>query len=186
LLPEDTGFLLSFTGALAVLTNTFLIGYLTTLFKGQESVIAKGALCVLSAGFVCLILVEDYYLLVVLLIPLTVTATIMYTIITSLLTKSVAASETGTVLGFAHATRYVVVTIDNPDILLIVKNHIRSLCGVCGPILGGYLLAWWGFPAIGVFGVATCGIALIGWCALIRRKELNGAKTLLKQGKRDQ
>jgi len=55
----------------------------------------------------------------VLYVPLVAAPAVVYTVSTSAMTKTVAAAHTGTAIGLDHAS--------------------RSLCGMVGPVLGGFL-----------------------------------------------
>jgi len=136
--PKDMGFLMSYIGGLVVLVNGFWIGLVTKRFS--EKVIVKTSLLSLTICYLCLSVTNSYWQILILLIPICISSTSMYTITQSIMTKSVSKDETGTVLGLDHAT--------------------RTFCGVLSPILGGYILQYFGYSFICLFGAFTVLISI--------------------------
>jgi len=138
---QDSGLVISYSAGLAILVNTFVVGWATN--KYSDRAVVKWSLLLLSIAFFVVSFVSSLYELLVLMVPMTLASTSMYTVVTSILTKSVARSETGTVIGLDHAT--------------------RSLSSVVAPTLGGYMFLYLGYPALGLFGSAALGLSFVLW-----------------------
>ncbi|CAF0982134.1 unnamed protein product [Didymodactylos carnosus] len=137
---QENGMVLSFVGGLTIFVNTFVIAYVTNRYS--DSRIVKVSLVSLIISFACVSLATNSKLLLFLVLPITLGGSISATILTSLLTKTISVGETGTVLGLDMA--------------------VGSFSRVISPVLGGYVLDYWGQTVLGLFvSVCALGAALL-------------------------
>jgi len=130
------GYYQSAGAVIGVVCNTFLVGILSSTLGERFLLIACAA--TLSACFVAFAFIErDPTSLFLLLLPFGMATSFLYTVCTSALSKAVRSTNAGTSIGLGHGA--------------------RSLCGIVGPALSGYVIAF-GFPS---FGAVTAALALI-------------------------
>ncbi|XP_071496133.1 solute carrier family 22 member 18-like [Diadema antillarum] len=133
LTSDQNGYFLSFQGVISIIVQGFVIGELTKRFS--EMRLLRGSAVVLAFSYLGLTMVQDAWQLAGVMLPMNCGNCIVGTVITSVLTKSVPASESGTILGLSHAG--------------------LSLLGTVAPIVGAQLLTHFGFPSLGVVGAAV-------------------------------
>lgn len=136
---DENGYFLSLQGVISIVVQGVVIGQLTKVFS--EMKLLRGSAILLVASYLLLSLVQDVWQLAAVMLPMTCGNCITGTVITSVLTKSVPASESGTILGLSHAG--------------------SSLVGIVAPIIGALLLTHLGFPSLGLVGAAINVVLLL-------------------------
>mmetsp|Transcript_24752 Transcript_24752/g.79715 ORF Transcript_24752/g.79715 Transcript_24752/m.79715 type:complete len:423 (-) Transcript_24752:114-1382(-) len=135
---EQMGFTMSYSAVLAVLVNTFLVGWISKRYTELRAV--QLAVALLTACFLAYSAVTSFAQLLVLLAPLSAASATLYTVSASAFTKVVEPRHTGTSIGLSHAA--------------------RTLCGVVAPTAAGVLFERLGFGALGYTSAALCALGL--------------------------
>ncbi|XP_071950315.1 solute carrier family 22 member 18-like [Antedon mediterranea] len=133
LTPDQTGFILSFSGVISMLVQGFGIGILTKRYS--EAVILNGSIITLLISYSFLCFVSTTTHLIVVLVLITCGNGVIGTVLTSSLTKTVSVTDTGTMLGLGHAS--------------------QSLVSTMSPTAGAYLLERFGLTSFGIVGVVV-------------------------------
>lgn len=134
--PINIGYVLTYVGVLAVLTQGFLVGKITNRFS--EPVLITLFTGLMAISLIGWAFVESIPWLLVALLPLSISGGILNTLLSSTLTKHVEPAEVGGILG--------------------LSSSVESFTRVIAPIAGGWLLQTYGASAPGIFG----GSILIG------------------------
>ncbi len=130
LTAAQTGYILTYVGFLAVVTQGFLIGRLTQKFRDDLLLVVCAALMAVSlAGWA---LAGSVAGLLVVLTPASLAGGILNTLLSSILTRAVNPREVGGILGLAAS--------------------VESSTRILAPIVGGALLQQLGTWAPGAFG----------------------------------
>lgn len=139
---QQTAFVLTYVGILAVITQGYAIGKLAKRYTDRQLILA--ATVMMAAGFLLWIFVPNVITLLIVMIPLSFGGGVLNTVINSALSKSVYPEEIGGTLGLSSA--------------------IESLTRILAPLLGGLLLEYarpWG-PAL--FGaVVMVYVSYFAW-----------------------
>ncbi|KAJ9465455.1 Tetracycline resistance protein [Diplonema papillatum] len=130
---EQIGVLMSLGAIVSAVTNVFAIPPASRMLP--ENQLLTISLVAISLCMLTYTQASTLPLLIAVNVPFGVASTFAYTIFSSLMTKSVSASDSGTSIGFGHAT--------------------RTLCGVVAPTLAGYLYQNLGFGSLGSFAAAA-------------------------------
>jgi DHA1 family tetracycline resistance protein-like MFS transporter len=136
---RDTGFVLTYVGVLAVITQGFLVGRLTSRFR--EDVLITASVVLMGISLLGWALAPSVLWLYVIMTPTALSGGLLNTLLSSTLTKAVAPQEIGGILGLSAA--------------------VESSTRILAPILGGALLQQIGTWAPGAFGaIVMVGISI--------------------------
>jgi DHA1 family tetracycline resistance protein-like MFS transporter len=141
----QTGYILAYVGVLSVITQGFLVGWISKRVREDILIVACVALMALSLlGWA---LASSVVALLVIMAPTAFSGGLLNTLLSSTLTKAVDNKETGGILGLSAS--------------------IESSTRIIAPIAGGVLLQQLGTWAPGAFGALIMGGLLIYvWTAL--------------------
>lgn len=132
LAAQNTAYVLTYVGILAVLVQGVAIGRLTTRFTEKQLLFGSAAL--LSLAFLAWALAPNIPALLIILAPIALSAGVLNVVSSSLLTKSVYRTEVGGTLGLAAS--------------------FQTLAQIITPASGGFLLDYFGTWTLGVVGAA--------------------------------
>lgn len=133
---EQTGLILGYVGLLAVLTQGFLVGRLTSRFSDNQIIFA--ATIFMAIGLLGWGLSTSVIMLLIDLAPIAIAGGLLNTVINSALSKSVAPGEIGGTLGLAAA--------------------LESATRVIAPAVGGFLLG-----SVGLFAPGLVSSLILAW-----------------------
>jgi len=141
----QTGYILTYVGILAVITQGFLVGRITNKFREDTLIVSCVALMAISMmGWA---LATSVPVLLIILAPISLAGGILNTLLSSTLTKAVSPQEIGGILG--------------------LSTSIESSTRIIAPILGGAFLQQLGTWAPGAFGaVVMTGLFIYVWAAI--------------------
>jgi len=181
--PEETGFMLSYSGALSIAVNTFFVGWATKLYP--DGVIVKWALLLLCVSFFILSFVSSFYQLLLLMIPLSLAGTTMYVLpfppfylfffvffsfsFSFLLYHFLYLFPFSVLM--PRYNRYTVVTsiltklVEKGETGTVIglDHATRSLSSVVAPTIGGYLFSYFGYSSLGIFSATVVGVSFVFW-----------------------
>ena len=126
---RTTGFVLAYVGVLSVITQAGLIGPLTRRFSDNWLILT--GLWVMTLALFAWGFASQLWLLLVIMVPLALSGGVLNTVIQSSISKSVGRDEVGGILG--------------------ISASLESFTRVIAPTVGGFLLAYVGKWAPGVF-----------------------------------
>lgn len=156
---EQTGLILGYVGLLAVLTQGFLVGRLTSRFGDNQLIFA--ATIFMAIGLLGWGLSSSVIMLLIDLAPIAIAGGLLNTVINSALSKSVAPGEIGGTLGLAAA--------------------LESATRVIAPSVGGFLLG-----SVGLYAPGLVSSLILAWLATyIYRYILHHRPVTLKVGVSD-
>ncbi len=142
---RDTGFVLAYVGVLSVITQGFLVGWITK--KVREDVLILVCVGVMSLTLLGWGLAPTLPILLLIMAPNSLAGGMLNTLLSSTLTKAVAPQEIGGILGLSAS--------------------IESSTRIIAPALGGYLLQQVGTWAPGVLGaLIMAGLFVYVWITL--------------------
>ncbi len=130
---RDTGFVLTYVGALSVIVQGFLVGRLTSQFR--EDILIAASVVLMGFSLLGWALAPSVLWVYIIMTPTALSGGLLNTLLSSTLTKAVAPQEIGGILGLSAA--------------------VESSTRIIAPILGGALLQQIGTWAPGVFGAAV-------------------------------
>ncbi len=136
---NQTAYVLTYVGFLAVLVQGFLIGRLTARFP--ESQLTFWSVVIMTGSLAAWAFTPSVLVLIVVLAPLAFSGGILSTTINSMLSKSVYPEEIGGTLGLSSA--------------------LESATRVIGPSAGGYLLG-----SLGAWAPGLASALITGWLAV--------------------
>lgn len=141
----QTGYILAYVGVLSVITQGFLVGWISKRIREDILIVACVALMAVSlAGWA---LASSVLALLIIMVPTALSGGLLNTLLSSTLTKAVDAKETGGILGLSAS--------------------IESATRIIAPLAGGVLLQQLGTWAPGAFGaVLMAGLLVYVWVAL--------------------
>jgi DHA1 family tetracycline resistance protein-like MFS transporter len=155
LTAAQTGYVLTYVGVLAVVTQGFLVGRITR--RVREDILIGISVVVMALGLLGWALAPSVSLLLIIMAPTAVAGGLLNTILTSTLTKAVEPQEVGGIIG--------------------LSTSIESLTRVIAPILGGYLLVAFGAWAPGLFGaIVLGGLSLYVWNTIYDHPIVSGPR----------
>ncbi len=147
---QQTGYVLTYVGVLAVIVQGFGVGWLTSRLADSRLIVI--ALATMTVSLVGWAFTPSLLALLIVLAPLAVSGGILNTVISSALTKAVPPEEAGGTLGLAAS--------------------LESLTRVVAPSLGGALLEQLGAWAPGIFSALVLAWAVVfAWQRLILRPD---------------
>ena len=126
---RTTGFVLAYVGVLSVITQAGLIGPLTRRFSDNWLILT--GLWVMTVALFAWGFASQLWLLLVIMLPLALSGGVLNTVIQSSISKSVGRDEVGGILG--------------------ISASLEFFTRVIAPTVGGFLLAYVGKWAPGVF-----------------------------------
>ena len=126
---RTTGFVLAYVGVLSVITQAGLIGPLTRRFSDNWLILT--GLWVMTLALFAWGFASQLWLLLVIMLPLALSGGVLNTVIQSSISKSVGRDEVGGILG--------------------ISASLELFTRVIAPTVGGFLLAYVGKWAPGVF-----------------------------------
>ena len=135
----QTGYILAYVGVLSVITQGFLVGWITR--KIREDILIVACVALMAASLAGWALAASVVTLLIIMAPTALAGGLLNTLLSSTLTKAVDAQETGGILGLSAS--------------------IESSTRIIAPILGGVLLQQLGTWAPGAFGAVIMGGLLL-------------------------
>jgi DHA1 family tetracycline resistance protein-like MFS transporter len=139
LTARDTGFVLTYVGVLAVITQGFLVGRLTSQYR--EDILITVSVVLMGVSLLGWALAPSVPWVYIIMTPTAISGGLLNTLLSSTLTKAVAPQEIGGILGLSAA--------------------VESATRIIAPILGGTLLQQIGTWAPGIFGaVVMAGVSI--------------------------
>ena len=143
----QTGYILTYVGILSVITQGYLVGKITRLFR--EDFLIVTCVAIMAGSMFAWGWVPSVPLLLFVMAPMSLAGGTLNTLLSSTLSKAVATTEVGGILGLSTA--------------------IESSTRVIAPVLGGWLLQQFGTAAPGIFGgVALVALAIYTYKAIYR------------------
>ena len=127
---RDTGFVLAYVGVLSVITQGFLVGWITR--RVREDILILVSAGITSLTFLGWAFAPTLPILLLVMLPNSMAVGMLNTLLSSTLTKAVAPHEVGGILGLSAS--------------------IESSTRIIAPTLGGYLLQQVGTWAPGLAG----------------------------------
>ncbi len=159
----QTGYILAYVGVLSVVTQGFLVGWISK--RVREDILIVACVALMAASLLGWALASSVVALLLILVPTAFSGGLLNTLLSSTLTKAVDAQETGGILGLSAS--------------------IESATRIIAPIAGGLLLQQLGTWAPGMFSaVLTAGLLIYVWVVLYgheavhtlqQEKVINGA-----------
>ena len=141
----QTGYILAYVGVLSVITQGFLVGWISR--RVREDVLIVACVALMAASLLGWALASSVAALLVVMVPTSFSGGLLNTLLSSTLTKAVDAKETGGILGLSAS--------------------IESATRIIAPVAGGLLLQQLGTWAPGAFGaVLMAGLLVYVWVAL--------------------
>ena len=142
---RDTGFVLAYVGVLSVITQGFLVGYITK--KVREDILIVVGVAVLFVTLVGWAVTPSLLILLVIMAPNSMAFGLLNTLFSSTLTKSVEPQEIGGILGLSAS--------------------IESSTRIIAPTVGGFLLQQVGTWAPGAASaLLTLGLLVYVWITI--------------------
>ena len=142
---RDTGFVLAYVGVLSVITQGFLVGYITK--KVREDILIVVGVAVLMVTLIGWAVAPSLLILLIIMAPNSMAFGLLNTLFSSTLTKSVEPHEIGGILGLSAS--------------------IESSTRIIAPTVGGFLLQQVGTWAPGAASAAlTAGLLVYVWITL--------------------
>ena len=145
LTAAQTGYVLTYVGVLSVITQGYVVGRITNIFR--EDILIVACVALMAISMVGWALARSVLVLLIILAPTSFAGGILNTLLSSTLTKAVTLQEIGGILGFSAS--------------------IDSSTRIIAPILGGALLQQLGTWAPGAFGaLVMVGLFIYVWVQL--------------------
>ena len=142
LLASQTGYILAYVGVLSVITQGFLVGWITR--KVREDILIVACVALMAVSLLGWALASSVLALLIIMAPTALSGGLLNTLLSSTLTKAVDAKETGGILG--------------------LSTSIESSTRIIAPICGGVLLQQLGTWAPGAFGaILMTGLFFYVW-----------------------
>lgn len=142
LTAAQTGYILTYVGVLSVITQGYLVGRITNIFR--EDILIVACVALMAISMVGWALAPSVLVLLIILAPTSFAGGVLNTLLSSTLTKAVTPQEIGGILGFSAS--------------------IDSSTRIIAPILGGALLQQLGTWAPGAFGAfVMMGLFIYVW-----------------------
>ena len=142
LTAAQTGYILTYVGVLSVITQGYLVGRITNIFR--EDILIVACVALMAISMVGWALAPSVLVLLIILAPTSFAGGVLNTLLSSTLTKAVTPQEIGGILGFSAS--------------------IDSSTRIIAPILGGALLQQLGTWAPGAFGAfVMVGLFIYVW-----------------------
>jgi DHA1 family tetracycline resistance protein-like MFS transporter len=155
LAARDTGLILTYVGVLATITQGFLIGRITKIFRDDVLIVSCAGL--MAVSLVGWALAPSVFALLVVLTPTALAGGILNTMLSSTLTKAVEPQEIGGILGLSAS--------------------VESSTRILAPIIGGALLQSLGTWAPGAFGgLVMVGVFIYTWIAIYNHPLITSPK----------
>lgn len=139
-----SGLVFSLVGATSMVTNVVVVGPVTARASTRDTM--RGALAVVVLGFSALPFATTVWQLLAVVVPIVAAGTVLSTVATTTLTTVTESADAGTVLG--------------------LDMGAGSLARAVAPAAGAYVLAMYGFSAVGVLGIAL-GVAAFALASAI-------------------
>ncbi len=133
---QQTAFILTYVGVLAVLTQGFLIGRLVKRYS--ENLLILAGTAVMALSLLAWAFAPSVPLLLVILLPTSIAGGVLNTVINSAATKAVTPAEIGGILG--------------------ISASLESMTRVLAPTIGGLIIDRLGTSAPGIFGFAILAL----------------------------
>jgi DHA1 family tetracycline resistance protein-like MFS transporter len=141
----QTGYILAYVGVLSVVTQGFLVGWISK--RVREDILIVACVALMAISLVGWALAASVTALLIIMAPTALSGGLLNTLLSSTLTKTVDAKETGGILGLSAS--------------------IESSTRIIAPIAGGVLLQKLGTWAPGAFGaVLMTGLLFYVWIAI--------------------
>lgn len=141
----QTGYILAYVGVLSVITQGFLVGWISK--RVREDILIVACVALMGVSLLGWALASSVLALLIIMVPAAFSGGLLNTLLSSTLTKAVDAKETGGILGLSAS--------------------IESATRIIAPVAGGVLLQQIGTWAPGAFGAALMGGLLVYvWLAL--------------------
>lgn len=145
LTAAQTGYVLTYVGVLSVITQGYLVGRITNIFR--EDILIVACVALMAISMVGWALAPSVLVLLIILAPTSFAGGVLNTLLSSTLTKAVTPQEIGGILGFSAS--------------------IDSSTRIIAPILGGALLQQLGTWAPGAFGAfVMMGLFIYVWAQI--------------------
>ncbi|XP_063045360.1 solute carrier family 22 member 18 [Engraulis encrasicolus] len=146
--PEQNGYLMAYFGVMQMIMQGAVIGRMTSRYP--ESSLLLLSVAVASVVGLAQALMANVFQFCFIVIPMMFSLSMFNVITDSMLTKSVPATDTGTMMGLCAS--------------------VQSLMRTVGPTIGGFLYENYGVPS---FGVIQCAVNMVVFAFLFmdRRKE---------------
>jgi MFS transporter, DHA1 family, tetracycline resistance protein len=152
--PQETAFVLTYVGVLAVIVQGGLVGYLTNRFS--ETALIFSSAIILTIGFFIWALATTVPVLLIALIPIAYAGGLLNVVLNSSLTKSVERSEVGGILG--------------------ISSSLESATRALSPSIGGWLIGALGAWSPGVFsGVLMVIVTIYIYVTIVGSRPANRA-----------
>lgn len=141
----QTGYILAYVGVLSVITQGFLVGWISN--RVREDILIVACVALMAASLVGWALASSVLALLVIMVPTAFSGGLLNTLLSATLTKAVDVKETGGILGLSAS--------------------IEGATRIIAPVTGGVLLQQLGTWAPGVFSaVLMTGLLIYVWVAL--------------------
>jgi DHA1 family tetracycline resistance protein-like MFS transporter len=141
----QTGYILAYVGVLSVITQGFLVGWITR--KVREDILIVACVALMAVSLLGWAMASSVLALLVIMVPTAFSGGLLNTLLSSTLTKAVDGNETGGILGLSAS--------------------IESSTRIIAPISGGVLLQQLGAWAPGAFGaILMTGLLIYVWMAI--------------------
>ncbi len=142
---RDTGFVLAYVGVLSVITQGFLVGYITK--RVREDILIVAGVAILMLTLIGWAVTPSLLILLIIMAPNSMAFGLLNTLLSSTLTKSVEPHEIGGILGLSAS--------------------IESSTRIIAPTIGGFLLQQVGTWAPGAASAALmAGLLIYVWITL--------------------
>lgn len=139
---EWNGYVIAYIGLINMLTQGFLVGFLTGGSSGEDRHLIKTSILMLSLSYAAMSMGPDnIYWFCLITLPMVVSGSLFSTLVQSTLTKKVSRQHTGSILGFSHA----------------INALIRSI----SPFIGGYMFQYYGYVSFGACGFILNGLLFV-------------------------
>merc|ERR1711871_141585 len=144
---QALGFYMAMNSIVMMIGNVVLVGPVVGRLGEFTAIYAAATTLMLS--YACVAMATSFSQLQALAVPISLASGILYTVQSSVLSKVVATSNAGTAMSLSHAS--------------------RSACGVVAPLLGGFVMKYYGFSVLSLFTAAMAGAAA-GFMATLGRR----------------
>lgn len=141
----QTGYILAYVGVLSVITQGFLVGWISK--RVREDILIVACVALMAASLLGWALASSVVALLIILVPTAFSGGLLNTLLSSTLTKAIDAKETGGILGLSAS--------------------IESATRIIAPVAGGVLLQQLGTWAPGAFSaLLMAGLLIYVWMTL--------------------
>ena len=141
----QTGYILAYVGVLSVVTQGFLVGWMSK--RVREDILIVVCVALMAASLLGWALASSVVALLAIMLPTAFSGGLLNTLLSSTLTRTVDPKETGGILGLSAS--------------------IESATRIVAPVAGGMFLQQLGTWAPGAFGaILMAGLLVYVWIAL--------------------